>query len=199
MAAEDHAIGKHARRQWAVGNLFEGCHKTFELISFLAIILGAIIGIMELHDHLREERAAITEKNYSERIDVARSTYNLVDERFFEFTKICIDHPRLDCYSIPLGNVEPPLTQDEIAQQKMLYTVLSDVFEVAYVSYHQKVRINEVKKIFDGQWTGWDAYIRKFLQRPAYRKVWLEIRDEYDPGLVSYMDSLMQPRKESKP
>jgi hypothetical protein len=48
----------------------------------------------------------------------------------------------------------------------------------------------EVNEIFAEQWHGWDNYIQKFLTRPAYCQVYNDIRDEYDTGLVKYMDGL---------
>ncbi len=61
----------------------------------------------------------------------------------------------------------------------------------------RKARVEAAEKIklYKNQWEGWDAYIRKFLMRPAYRQTWWEIRDEYDKGLVAYMDSIAPPPK----
>ena len=72
----------------------------------------------------------------------------------------------------------------------------SDVFEVAYVQYHKKTEDNPViQQIYRDQWDGWDSYIKKFMARPAYRQVWWDVRDEYDKGLVAYMDSIAPPKR----
>lgn len=169
---------------------FETLRKYAELISFIAIILGIPFGLIDFHYHAVE-----TQDNANkERVEAAEKVYQTVDERYTEFVKLCIDHPRLDCYSVPqAAEPKPPLSETERVQQKMLFVHLTDVFEVAFVQYHKEESNREIKKIYDSQWGGWDTYIRKFLKRPAYLETWYEIRDEYDEGLVKYMDAIAPP------
>src|SRR5262249_14360895 len=120
--------------------------------------------------------------------------------RYMEFLKIAIEHPTLDLYSVTNADWAA-LSQDERrkeeqkVQQKLAYTLLTDVFEVAYVQYKESRGIpSELKQErFNAQWPGWDAYIRKFLARPRYRDVWFDIRNEYDTNFVNYMDKIAPP------
>jgi hypothetical protein len=171
-------------------NMFEKIRKYSELLSFIALILGIPFGLLDFHYHAVENQ----ENAKKERVEAAQKVYQTVDERYTEFVKLCIDHPRLDCYSVPQAREpKPPLSEAERVQQKMLFTHLTDVFEVAFVQYHQEESNPEIQKIYESQWEGWDAYIRKFLKRSDYLATWYEIRDEYDEGLVKYMDAIAPP------
>jgi hypothetical protein len=169
----------------------ERFHKSCELLSFIALIIGAPVAVFDLHVHEAES----AENSKKERVEAASKLYRDVDQRYVEFMKICLEHPRLDCYSVSLSGLQPPLSETEKLQQKILYSALTDVFEVAYVEYNRREVTDEVRKFYKAQWGGWDSYIKKFLRRPAYRKTWLEIRDEYDEGLVAYMDGIAFPAK----
>ncbi len=170
---------------------FDRINKLAEFLSFLALIVGVPLGVIDLHNRGKEE----AESAQKERVDAAERVYQAVDARYTEFVKLCIDHPRLDCYSVPAPEPKPALNFAEQVQQKMLFTELTDVFEVAYVQYKKKDSNEEIQRLFDAQWAGWDTYIRKFLKRPSYLRAWYEIRDEYDEGLVKYMDSIAPPPK----
>src|SRR4029077_5723576 len=160
-----------------------------ELLSFIAVILGVPLGLFDFHRHAVEAR----ENAEKERVEAAERVYQTVDQRYTEFVKLSIDHPRLDCYSIPqTGEPKPPLSEAEKVQQKILFTHLTDAFEVAFIQYHKAESNPEIQKIHSSQWAGWDTYIRKFLKRPAYLETWYEIRDEYDEGLVKFMDAKIQ-------
>jgi hypothetical protein len=166
---------------------FERIRNFAEFLSFVALIVGIPFGIIDLEFHAREAK----ENAQKERVEAAERVYQTVDERYADFVKLCIDHPRLDCYSIPqAGEPQPPLNSTEKLQQKMLFTELTDVFEVAYIQYHKEESNQEIQKLYRSQWAGWDAYIRKFLKRPSYLNTWYDIRDEYDAGLVKYMDGI---------
>lgn len=170
---------------------FDKVHKFAELASFLALILGVPLGLIDLHSHAIEAE----ENAKKERVEAAEKVYQMVDERYTEFVKLCIDHPRLDCYSVPRADVKFQLTEDEKLQQKVLYTELTDVFEVAYVQYHKEESNPEILKIYKTQWDGWDTYIRKFMKRPAYLETLNEIKDEYDDGFAKYMDGVAVSQK----
>jgi len=181
-------FGKRARHASPKEGMFERLHMYAELLSFIALIVATPVALLEFHKHNVESK----ENNKKERITVAETTYREVDAKYTEFVKLCLDHPRLDCYSVSEDHPDPPLSKDEKLQQKILYSALMDVFEVAYVQYrtNQHDLDQEVKQIFEEQWQGWDTYIRKFLRRPAYCSVYLDIRDEYDTRLVGYMDAI---------
>lgn len=164
-----------------------------ELLSFIAIIGTAPMALIELRSHFREAR----ESAMQQRLEAARAAYREVDDKFNSFLSLCLAHPRLDCFSTPQECLEGiTLTAEELQQQRLLYTLLIDVCEVSFVEYHSDDTIDgddPVGQLYRGQWDGWEAYIRKFMTRPAFRTVWAEIADEYDPGFRTFMDGQSRP------
>jgi hypothetical protein len=180
-------FGKQARHEREKTSRFERVHMYAEFVSFLVIIASGPIAIFELHDHTTELR----DEARKESLELAQTVYLTVDRRFADFTKLCLENPRLDCYSVQQQSpLKRPLTETERLQQRILYSDLTDVFEVAFVQYHRKEVSEQAKKLFDSEWGGWDAYIKKFMKRKSYQNTWSEIHDEYDTDFADYMDKL---------
>lgn len=154
-----------------------------EFLSYIALIGGIWSGFIDLHYHAKEMEANAGK----ERLEAAERVYQTVDQRFNEFLTLCLEHPRLDCYSVSHND---RLTDDQKIQQKIIYADLTDVFEVAYVEYVKKKQEpnSEIQQLYKEQWSGWDTYIRKFIYRPAFIETWHEIGDEYDADFAKYMN-----------
>jgi hypothetical protein len=92
--------------------------------------------------------------------------YHDVDRVYIEFLKLCFENPRLDCYSAPTGDGDTPLTIEEQLKQKILYAMLTDIFEDVFIEY--KANAFEfhgtATGVRDNQWKGWDIYISTNLQ-----------------------------------
>jgi hypothetical protein len=187
-----------------------------QLLSYVAVVAALPAAIYQIKNFRDESaRAAKTEQEDARKereeaasaqqfqreqarkdeLEEAHRVYREVNSEFSDFMKLCFASPQLDCYSVTLGpRQERRLTPKEKVQQKILYTELTELFEVVYVNYKPSFKdIQEdadVLKFDQEQWLGWDAYIHKFLARPAYCQVFLQIRDEYDPDLVSYMNTI---------
>ena len=178
-------FGSQARHEREMTSRFERIRKYAELFSFLAIIVSGPFAVIEFHYHLKELGGEVEK----ERLDLAQTVYLTVDQRVAKFMKLCLEHPELDCYSIPQKSpLKTPVTPTERSQQRILYSDLTDVFEVAYVQYHREDVTEKAKELFDSEWGGWDAYIQKFMKREAYQETWSEIGDEYDKKFAVYMD-----------
>jgi len=158
----------------------EKCRLPIELLSFLAVIITAPIVYVEHRASVQRDQEAIAEKIYRD-----------VDERYVDYLKVAMDHPKLDGYSTPFAPA-PKLDATQEFRQKLLYSNLTDVFEVAYVQYWKTKAVDDAvrRRLFDKQWPGWESYIKKFLVRPAYRQVWIDIQDEYDEDFATYMNHL---------
>ncbi len=131
-----------------------------------------------------------------EHLESAMVVYRELDHSYIEYVKVCFDHPRLDCYAAPAEKrPDPPLTADELVQQKVLYDMLTDMFESAYVhflKFRDRVEGDEAKKLYDDQWDSWETYIGKFVVRPAYLSVWFDVQDGYDIELRCHMKRLIR-------
>lgn len=156
----------------------------WETISYIAVTLALIVAFIEYRDN----RAKAD-------LDAAFNIYQEVDHAYVEYVRLCFDHPRLDCYTVASASAPtPPLSPDEQAQQRILYDMLTDVFETAYVhfvKFRDRVAGEEGEKLIDDQWETWDDYIEEFITRPAYLEVWFQVSSGYDEGLQCYMRKLI--------
>jgi hypothetical protein len=142
--------------------------------------VSAPIALFEIHENGKKERR-----------EMAEQVYRQADDRYMDFIKICIEHPRLDCYSASFApSLDPPLTPDEQMQQKLLYTALTEVLEAAYIEYHKAGIPGDLKPVLNKQWPGWELYMKRFLARRAYTSVWKDIEDEYANDFRRCMDTL---------
>ena len=130
-------FGKQARHEREKTSRFERVHMYAEFASFLVIIASGPIAIFELHDHtteLHEHTVELRDEAKKESLELAQTVYLTVDQRVAKFMKLCLENPRLDCYSVPQQSpLKHPLTNTERLQQRILYSDLTDVFEVAFV------------------------------------------------------------------
>lgn len=168
---------------------------SLETVNYLAVIFSLPLAVLTLY----QQRRDAAENGKKERLEAAEKIYQVVDQRYMEFVKLSLEHPRLDCYSRPLETYpDPPLSKEEKYQQKMLFTALTNIFEVAFVHYHRDESNPEIARMFQNQWKGWEVYMRKFFQRPAYRETWEEIKDEFDEKFVSYAEAKIVPQHQTK-
>lgn len=162
-----------------------------ETASYVAVVFSLPLAVLTLWQQRRDS----AENGKKERLEAAEKIYQTVDQRYMDFVKLSLEHPRLDCYSLPLETCpSPPLSDAEKCQQKMLFTALTNIFEVAFVHYHREESNPVITRMFRNQWTGWETYMRKFFQRPAYRETREEIKDEFDEQFVSYTQKNIVPQ-----
>ena len=157
---------------------FEYCKGWAEALSYVAVIITAPLALWEYKTN-----------NAKERSEVAHRVYREVVDKYVDFLKVCLERTRLDCSSVSLGIPKPPLSPVEVRQQKILYEVLTDAFEVAYVEYHPTEAPLD-PELMKAQWDGWEAYIKDFLRRPAYCHVYLDIRYSFDARFTGYMNNI---------
>jgi hypothetical protein len=122
---------------------YERVHMYTQYFTFLVIIFTAPLGLLGYYRHNMEVRTQYIEQRNA----IAQEAYRDVDIKYREFVRLCLDHPRLDCYSVSAGLPDPPLTKDEKLQQKILYTVLTDVLEDAYLKY--QTNLHELDPLLD--------------------------------------------------
>jgi hypothetical protein len=154
----------------------------WETTSYICVSLALLIAYVEYAAH-----------NDKQQLDTAWEIYREIDHVYIEFVKVCVDHPRLDCYSLPAKS-PAALTPEESVQQRVLYDMLTDVFEVAYfhlIKFKENISSQAAQKMLLDQWDGWDSYMAKFLIRPAYMSTWLDIEEGYDDGLRCHIRSLV--------
>lgn len=156
------SAGLAGRLRWLLSWLLKGVrsslgciHKLAEFVSFLAIISGAYWAVYTYQQ---------------DSIDKAhrdgQETYNIVDNRWLDYVKLSLQYPNLDGFSDRTKGFAPSnLSPDDRQRQRLLYSYLTDVFEVAYVRYFKTEGIpKDIRsRMIATQWPGWLLYIEKFL------------------------------------
>jgi hypothetical protein len=165
-------------------------HRSVQIAAAVAAVIGMIIALVQLRDHIN----SVDENNRRVQIDAAEKAYREVDGLYIEFLKLCLQNPHLDCYSV--AGSGPLVSADDQMKQKILYTMLTDIFEVAFIEYkaNRLDFVPEIQTIREQQWKGWETYIRKFMSRRGYLTVYDDIKDEYDPRLIAFMNTI-EPRR----
>lgn len=112
------------------------------------------------------------------------NTYSSVDEKFFEYLKICSENPKLHCSLYSDDSIE--LSEEQNIQRIAIYEMLICVFERVHIYYTYKYKnprmVNQEK--------GWEVYIKKWLNKDSFRKVWNEVKDSYDSDFVEYLEKI---------
>jgi hypothetical protein len=162
-------------------------HEVFEISSFIFIILGVVIALVELRLHLGELRRS----QLRERQIVAEQAYKEVDDRFAEYLKMCSAYENIDCYSKPLPTIDIGVTPESQRRQDLVDTVLIDVFEFAFIRYHDENYSSVSAKYVEDQWPGWVFYMRKFAIRGHVKAVWTDIGKEYDAQFQACFESIL--------
>lgn len=67
-----------------------------------------------------------------------------------------MNYPRLDVFTVPIDE-QYELTEEEKRVEGALLSILIDMFERAYLMYH-----DEKQCIHSAQWAGWEATIRSY-------------------------------------
>ncbi|MBI3818483.1 MAG: hypothetical protein HY286_07325 [Planctomycetes bacterium] len=166
----------------------ESVKPVLENLSFVAVMFSAPLAAGTLFFQLRDSK----ENARKAQRDAAERVYREVDDKFFQFIEIAIRHPRLNCYSIAdAAPPSPPLNADEVTQQKLLYCLLIDVMEVAYVCYHNDAA-GQARSFYERQWNGWIAYVERMMLRNAFQVVWTDVRDEYDKSFCIFMNRMLE-------
>ena len=141
-------------------------------IALLPLVVGtAVIGVFEYRDNHKRDR----------REEAARA-YDRADQNYNDFLKVCLEHPDVDCYS---GNLPVPGPGADGAdafkvKQRVVMSMLVDVFEVAFVNYNNNNYVDDSRDAYCTQWPDWIAAVRKYARRDAFRETWSDIADEFD-------------------
>jgi hypothetical protein len=165
----------------------EQVHRSVQIAAAVSAVIGMIVALVQLRDHIN----SVDENNRRVQIDAADRE---VDGLYIEFLKLCLQNSHLDCYSV--ADSSHAFDAEDQIKQKILYTMLTDVFEVAFIEYKASGLdfVPAIQTIREQQWKGWETYMRKFMSRRSYLTVYDDIKDEYDPRLISFMNTMAPKR-----
>jgi hypothetical protein len=152
-----------------------------EMLSYLVIIGGVPVA---LYQYIRSNRA---ERRLRE-----KAVYDALDQRYLDYLMLCLDHPDLDVFDIPLAEERGGR---EAGQQKrkeqIAYTYLLNIFERAYLMYRDQSTAFKQQ-----QWAGWESYIRGYTGRKNFQDTMKKIGlDEFDRDFVTFLRQDKSERK----
>jgi len=91
-----------------------------------------------------------------------------------------------DATETQLGDIEIKTKVSEIEEPKIkqivAFEILTLIFERAYVLY-----LDKSKKIRNKQWTGWEDYIKIWLDDEEYKVSWSKMGDTWEKDFENYM------------
>lgn len=146
--------------------------KNLETIKFIFEILAIVIAFLGL------AYAYFDGKN--ERREAA---YRKLGDSYNDILKVCMSDYQLDCYDIPSDTIYT-LTEEQVHQQTIIYTMLINHFEQAY---------SLIKKNKD-VWPGWELYFRNYFVRKRFLEVWINFQDEWSENFRTYINQkIIQP------
>ena len=152
-----------------------------ELVAYIATIVGFPLAFIIFWRQKKEERK-----------QTHLNSYSSVDEKFFDFLKVCAENPQLNCSLFSDDSIK--LKKEEEIQRITIYEMLICVFERVHIFYSYKLKDSRM----NDQEIGWEVYIKKWFKKKSFGKAWVKIKDSYDKQFVDYMDDIWNSNKESK-
>lgn len=119
-----------------------------------------------------------------ERIEREYGTYNSLDEKYIDYLQLCVQHPNLDVFDVPLPGYKP--TPELHWQELQIFSVLIAVLERTYLMYRDKSRA-----VRESQWKGWEAYMKDWASRQNFRDAWEQLKGQFDCGFEKHMETLL--------
>lgn len=147
----------------------------FQIIYFIALSVSGPLALISFFQSKKKEQ--------QQRED---GTYQSLDEKYLEFQKLCLQHPKLDVFDYSVES-ERALTADEKKQELIMFTMLASLFERAFLMYK-----DHVASVRDKQWSGWVEYMRQYGNRKNFREAWAKIGEMFDSDFHKFIDSLLK-------
>lgn len=147
----------------------------FELTSYLVTIIGFPLAISVFYFERKQDHEDDKLKAFSESSD-----------RYVDFLTLIINYPSFDLF--PQAQAKPvDLTAEESNVESSLIAILIDMFEKAYVLYHDGSEC-----IHQKQWSGWQATISSYCGRQNFIREWSVIGEQFDKDFVNHINILME-------
>jgi len=142
-----------------------------ELCSSIATIVGVPVALSIYYLEKRRERN-----------DREFETWSVLDERYREYLKLCLQSPELDVFDAPLGK-QQHLTEIESRKELIIFAHLIATMELAFLLYQRSS-----KRLRQKQWSGWEDYARDFFARPGFVKAWDTVGKQFDADFMAFME-----------
>lgn len=142
---------------------------TWELISYVVTAIGLPIAIFVFIYEQRKERG-----NEEDQV------YQQLSDNYQEFLQVALDHTELRLFS---RETTPKLTDEQREQMLIIFTMLTSLFERAYLLIHAR-RMSARRARF---WSSWDDYMHEWCEREDYRTLLPQLLRGEDPQFAAYI------------
>lgn len=139
--------------------------------SFFITAGTFILSVLALRKELNKRRK---EREYG--------TYNSLDDKYIEYLKLCIDHPRLDTYSA--NHDSSTLNEVEKQQRFAMFNILISICERSFLMYS-----DQSSKIKAAQWSGWRDFIVTWSKNSGFKELWRDNSPQYDKGFTKFVNT----------
>lgn len=153
--------------------------EALQMLSHAATTLGVPIAIVLFLNEKRKERR---EREYG--------TYHALDEKYLQYLELCVEHPELDLYYLPLS-APKELTPAQQIKQYALFEILVTLMERAYLMYRDQS--SDIKR---RQFEGWNMYMTDWSRRKNFRALWQILGHQFDTEFTSHMATAMASTRE---
>jgi hypothetical protein len=146
-----------------------------DLAQIIYYIALSVAGPLALIEYFKAKKRDRLQKEYD--------TYHELDNRFFDYQKLALEHYDLDILDVP--NNDPSLAFDKKRKQEMVaYAILFSLFQRAYLMFRTQAADFRLK-----QWSGWALFLNVFLHRESVRTAWALSKTTYDSDFQAFMDA----------
>ena len=154
---------------------FERCLSPFERLVPLATLISVSIGVaLYVQGQKKASQQRVTDN------------FNALDDKYIDYVKLCMAHPDLDVYDVPIDHPSPR-TPDQLRAESMMFSLLISTLERSYMTYHP-----ESDAFSQQEWESWNAYIQTWATRPNFRAEWGRTREAYDREFRDYVEAQIQ-------
>ena len=142
-----------------------------QVLANLATFLGFPIAVLVFAFALKAQRQ-----------DREFGTYDSLDDKYFDYLRVCVESPHLNLYYYPI--TQRPLDEEEKIAQWALFEMLVSMMERAFLMHS-----GQRQKMRREQWEGWDAYCEYWSRDPRFQGLWRYLGDQFDASFTRYMNA----------
>jgi hypothetical protein len=146
--------------------------QTFELLSYVATIIGFPLAIYVFAQEQRRERD-----------NEEQAVYQLLSDNYQEFLSIALQHPDLRLFS---ATATPALSEEQKERMVIIFSMLVSLFERAYLLLYRDAMSDRQTR----RWLSWEDYMREWCQRTDFRLLLPTLLKGEDARFAAYMHSL---------
>jgi hypothetical protein len=141
-----------------------------EALSYIVTIFGLPLAIIVFLFEQRRER-----QNEEEEI------YQRLSDEYASFLRLVLDNADLQLLRREAG--ELPLTPEQQERKYALFTILTSLFERAYLLVYEEHMGRQAQRL----WLSWEDYLREWCRRRDYRDLLPDLLEGEDPDFAAHI------------